>query len=346
VFVSDRQSKRVRMTEPPKVPELATRRALAATLVLALALAAALAAAAVAGSGQLTLVVEPSAGPAPIYRLITAARHSVELTMYELSDAVAEQDLAADAARGVRVQVILDGGSYDRSLNAPAFSYLASHGVEVRWASGEFDLTHEKSVVIDATSAAIMTLNLQSRYYSSTRDFALIDTQPADVRAIAATFAADWVGRPIAAQPGVGDLVWSPGSQAALLRLIDTARSSLRVEAEEMDSTPIEDALVAAARRGVAVRLVMSADPSYSAALAALRAAGVAVRRYAPSAALYIHAKLIEADGARLFLGSENFSTASLEYNRELGVETTIPAVVAGVQATFDRDFAGGQPLG
>jgi phosphatidylserine/phosphatidylglycerophosphate/cardiolipin synthase-like enzyme len=216
----------------------------------------------------------------------------------------------------------------------------------VRWASGEFDLTHEKSVVIDATSAAIMTLNLQSRYYSSTRDFALIDTQPADIRAIATTFAADWVGRPIAAQPGVGDLVWSPGSQAALLRLIDTARSSLRVEAEEMDSTPIEDALAAAARRGVAVRLVMSADPSYSAALAALRAAGVAVRRYAPSAALYIHAKLIEADGARLFLGSENFSTASLEYNRELGVETTIPAVVAGVQATFDRDFAGGQPLG
>ncbi len=38
------------------------------------------------------------------------------------------------------------------------------------------------------------------------------------------------------------------------------------------------------------------------------------------SSALYIHAKVIDVDGAKAFLGSENFSTASLEYNRELGV--------------------------
>ncbi len=316
-----------------------------AGLALALALTAAIATPAAGGTGGLALVIEPAAGPAPLYRLITSARHSVEMTIYELSDATAEQDLAADAARGVRVQVILDGGSYDRSLNQPAYSYLAAHRVAVRWAPAEFDLTHEKAIVVDDATAAIMTLNLQSRYYSSTRDLAVIDTQPADVRAIAATFAADWAGRPIAAQPGAGDLVWSPGSQPALLSLIEGARQSLRIEAEEMDSTAIEQALAAAARRGVAVKLVMTSDPEYAAALRALTAAGVQVRLYAPSAPLYIHAKLIEADGARVFVGSENFSTASLVYNRELGIETTNPAVLDGVQATFDQDFAHGAPL-
>jgi cardiolipin synthase len=335
VFAAARQAR-------DRSPVRPTGAAATAALVLAFAAAVAVPAAAGAGAGSLTLVTEPDAGSAPIYRLIGSARQRVAITMYELADAVAEHDLVADAARGVRVQVILDGNSYDRSLNQPAFSYLAGHGVSVRWASARFDLTHEKAIVIDASAAAVMTLNLQSRYSSSTRDFALIDSQPADVRAIAATFDADWAGRPIPAQPGTGDLVWSPGSQPALLQLIGSARTSLCVEAEEMDSTAVEDALAGAARRGVSVKLVMTADSDYAAALSALAAAGVQVRLYAPDAPLYIHAKLIEADGARVFLGSENFSTASLSYNRELGIETANRTVLASVQATFDRDFAGG----
>lgn len=309
------------------------------------ALAAAVAVPAAAGGG-LTVLVEPAAGIAPIYRLIASARHSVEMTMYECADATAQQALAADAARGVRVQVILDGGSYDRSLNQPAFSYLASHRVAVRWAAREFDLTHEKAIVVDGATAAVMTLNLESRYYSSTRDFALIDTQPADVRAIAATFAADWAGRPIAPQAGGGDLLWSPGAQAALLSLIGGARRRVDVENEEMASSAIADALAAAARRGVAVRVVMTANSEYASVLRSLAGAGVRVRLYPDtSAALYIHAKLVLADGARAFVGSQNFSTTSLQYNRELGVVSVAPLVIAPLQATFNADFAGASAL-
>jgi phosphatidylserine/phosphatidylglycerophosphate/cardiolipin synthase-like enzyme len=317
---------------------------LAAAVLVALASAAALPGTAAAGGG-LQLLVEPEAGIAPIYRLIDGARQSLQMTMYELADGDAEQDLAADAARGVRVQVILDGSSYDRSLNQPAFDYLAAHHVAVRWAAREFDITHEKAIVIDATTAVVMTLNLESRYYASTRDFALIDTQPADVRAIAATFAADWVGRPIAPQPGSGDLLWSPGAQAAILGLIDGARHSLDVENEELDSTPVEDALAAAARRGVRVRLVMTLSERWVRALATLAKAGVQERAYPASAPLYIHAKLIVVDGARAFIGSQNFSTASLQYNRELGVVTSEAPVLAGAEGTFVLDFAGGERI-
>jgi cardiolipin synthase len=55
-----------------------------------------------------TLVTEPQAGYAPIYNLITSAKTSLDMTMYELTDTTAETDLAADAARGVNVRVILD----------------------------------------------------------------------------------------------------------------------------------------------------------------------------------------------------------------------------------------------
>ena len=52
---------------------------------------------------------------------------------------------------------------------------------------------------------------------------------------------------------------------------------------------------------------------------------------------MYIHAKAIGADagrpGQQVLVGSQNFSVASLGYNRELGVITTDPAVVAALGA-------------
>jgi phosphatidylserine/phosphatidylglycerophosphate/cardiolipin synthase-like enzyme len=63
---------------------------------------------------------------------------------------------------------------------------------------------------------------------------------------------------------------------------------------------------------------------------------------------LYIHAKAVVADAGRsdqqVFVGSENFSKASLDYNRELGIRTTNKAVIATVGATLGADYAGAKP--
>jgi phosphatidylserine/phosphatidylglycerophosphate/cardiolipin synthase-like enzyme len=296
-------------------------------------------------AGHLVLVTEPANGPQPLYALIGSARHSLSLVMYELGDPVAEADLVADVRRGVRVRVILDGGSYDRALNRPAFRVLVRGGVRVRWAPREFTLTHEKAIIVDSREVAIMTLNLTSRYYATSRDFAVLDSQPADVHAIAATFSADWRAAPLTPTSGSGDLLWSPGAQASLLALINSASTSIDVEAEEMDNAAIEAALEAAARRGVAVQIVMTADSSWDDAFSALTAAGAQVRLYPANASLYIHAKLILVDGARLFLGSQNLSVASLTYNRELGIVTADEALIEALTPTFQSDFAGGQPF-
>src|ERR1700722_9748593 len=45
-------------------------------------------------SGTLRVLAEPKAGVGVIYKLITGAKSSVELTMYELRDTTAESDLA------------------------------------------------------------------------------------------------------------------------------------------------------------------------------------------------------------------------------------------------------------
>jgi phosphatidylserine/phosphatidylglycerophosphate/cardiolipin synthase-like enzyme len=300
-----------------------------------------------AGGAGLTVLTEPQAGIGPVYRLLTSARHSVDLTMYELRDPTAEADLAADAARRVDVRVILDR-HLEESRNRSAYDYLAAHHVHVTWAP-DGTTYHQKTLTIDNATSMIMTLNLVSEDYAGTRDFAVTDTRRQDVAAIVATFNADFAGRKITPPDGTG-LVWSPtNSESSMLAVIHAARHSLAVENEEMGEGAITSALAAAARRGVDVTVTMTRDSEWYTAFSELARAGVHIRLYPDSSrALYIHAKAIVADagrpGQQVLVGSENFSVASLGYNRELGLRTASRAVVAAIGATLARDYAGATP--
>jgi cardiolipin synthase A/B len=301
------------------------------------------AAAMAAASGPpLQLVVEPQAGNAPFLAMIDAARHSVELTMYELYDTQIEAALAGAARRGVDVRVLLNGGYYSErwSDNAGAFAYLKSRGVDVRYTPAYFALTHQKTLTVDGDESAVMTLNFDGGY-ATTRDFAVLDRQPADVRAIVSAFDADWSGRQITPLSGSGDLVWSPGAESAVLALIGSARFSIDVENEEMDYQPATEALCAAARRGVEVEVVMSYESEWKRALSQLSACGAKVRLYYGQR-YYIHAKLLLVDGRTALISSQNLSTTSLEYNRELGIEVRSGVVVSQLRRDFASDYEGG----
>ena len=297
-----------------------------------------------AAAGALSLVVEPDAGLAPVYALLRSAHHSVDLEIYELEDDQATAILAADARRGVHVRVVLDA-HFVGHYNEPAYAYLRAHGVAVRWAPTQFAVTHEKAVVVDGRTAAVMTMNLTARYYSMSREFVVIDHRRPDVAAIEATFANDWAGGGLPPS-SPADLVWSPGAQDALVALISSARHQVLTENEEMSDAAVTGALQAAARRGVRVEVVMTRQSDWASAFSALARTGVAVRTYAYSAPLYIHAKAIVVDPgtsrARVFVGSQNFSVASLLYDRELGLITSSTALVDRIAAVIRADGAGG----
>ena len=303
-----------------------------------------------AGSSGVTragpLIVEPGAGFSPVYSLINGARHSINVTMYEFSDTTAEHDLAAAAKRGVRVRVILDRRA--RSVNSGAYSYLGSHQVKVTWSSRDYRYTHQKTMIIDGAKAVIMTANLTSRYYGTSRDFLVVDTERADVSAITAVFDADFAGK--AVRPGDGsDLVWSPtDSQDRLLSLINGATSSLRIYSEEMGDRTVENALIKAAKRGVDVQVCGENESGeYDSAFAKLARAGIRISYYSSSTGFYIHGKVVEADygtdHGKIFIGSENFSSTSLNQNRELGLIISSHPVMSAIAGTFASDFRNGK---
>jgi cardiolipin synthase A/B len=288
---------------------------------------------------------EPESGYGFIDSAITHAHTSIDLSMYELSDPTIESDLIARARAGVDVRVILNSAYDGPSENAAAAATLRSGSVHVVWAPSN-QIFHAKYLVIDDTTAYIGTGNFVPADYSSTRDFWVSDSRPSDVSAIVATFGSDFAGGSATRQ--AGGLVWSPGSTETLITLIDSAHHSVLVENEEMDSVPIESALMSAVHRGVDVEVAMTEDSEWTSALDRLAAAGVHVRLLSESQ-IYIHAKVIcvdcVGDAGTVFLGSENFSTASLSYNRELGVITSTGAAVGAVRRAVNADFAQGTPL-
>src|SRR5690242_16938983 len=270
------------------------------------------------------------------------------MTMYTIQDTTAEDDLAAAAKRGVNVRVILDR-HLEKKFYTASYGFLSSRGVHVTWAPAGTTY-HQKTLTVDDKTSAIMTANLNSEDYPTTRDFLVIDTSKADVAAVVATFNADFAHKKVTPPEGA-DLVWSPtNSQAAILAVINSAKHTLAVENEEMDDDVITSALEAAARRGVSVEITMTAESDWNSAFSALVKAGAHVRTYKDSTkVIYIHAKAVVADAGssaeQMYVGSENFSSASLRHNRELGIRTTNKPVIAAVAAVLAADYAGATPF-
>ena len=293
---------------------------------------------------NLTLVVEPADQYGSVYQMIRDARHSLDMTMYELVDPQIVTLLTAADHRGVAVRVLLDYAGSGASVNRDAYNQLSAAGVPVRWAPNSV-LFHQKTLTADKLVSAIMTGNLTASSYPTTRDVVVFDRSPTAVSSIEQVFMRDWDGDggSTSRVPTVAGLVWSPGARTTLVGLIDSAHTTLAVENEEMAAPSIISALKAASKRGVRVTVTMTYSPTWTAAWTRLTRAGVEVATYPDTpSALYIHAKVIVVDDFTAFVGSQNFSNASLGYNRELGLITSDPAVVGPMSQTLAADFAGG----
>lgn len=293
-----------------------------------------------------TLVTLPDDGLMPIYDLLTSARKTIDMTMYELIDPTITSILTQAVTAGVAVRVILDQNN-EKTRNMPAFDTLTAGGVAVHWANPVYACTHQKTITVDSKTSAIMTLNLTTEDYPTTRDFAVITKNAAAIKAIETTFNADFTDAAITPPTG-SNLVWSPtNARAALLGVINGATKSLLISQEEMADTGVETAIEAALKRGVAVTMVQeNLTGSYTAILQTFKADGANVATYSSRTGYYIHAKTVLADygtaQAKLFLGSENVSAPSLDKNRELGLIFSDKTCMDGVYAAITADYNNG----
>ncbi|WP_042427159.1 phospholipase D-like domain-containing protein [Streptacidiphilus anmyonensis] len=281
-----------------------------------------------------------------IYNFINSATKTLDMTMYELSDTTAVNDLIARKKAGVTVRVILD--EKETSTNSSAYSALKSAGVGVVYSSTSYVYTHQKTITVDGATSLVLTGNLTSKYYSTSRDYGVLDNDANDVAAIEKVFNADYAHTSVT--PGDGDnLLWSPtDAQTRLLSVINGATKTLDVEEEEFSDSAVVNAIAARAKAGVKVRVVLETPGSYSSEVSQIKSAGGTVVGYSSSTGFYIHAKAIVADYGlstqKVEAGSMNITSNSLGNNRELGIILTDSGVAGTIETAFNSDYAGGTP--
>ncbi len=305
---------------------------------------------ATSGAMGVQLFVEPAAGETPILHAIEAAQTSVWVEVYLLTDANVIHALEDAAQQGVDVRVLLEPNPYGSGATSPAqtLQELQAAGVQAKGADPAFHYTHEKALIIDGATLFILTANLTKSglggtSYAANREYGVIDTTAADVAEATSIFQADWQRTtPTLTDP---NLIVSPvNARARLEAFIAGAHATLLVEDEEMLDTQSEDALIAAAQRGVNVEVILPAPAGSSSSadsdVTRLLHGGAHVRYIA---IVYMHAKMLLADDQLAFVGSENFSATSLDDNRELGIMIADPAVLATLNQTFQQDWSSAQ---
>jgi cardiolipin synthase A/B len=256
--------------------------------------------------------------------------------------------LAEDAQRGVDVRVLLEAHPFGGDVVSPqrTIDTLALSGIQAKLANPAYTYTHAKMLIVDNATLYVLTANLSrsglgGSSLARNREFGVIDTHAEDVAEAQAIFHADWNRTRPALHDG--NMVVSPvNARTKIMALLANVRASLLIEDEKMFDPAAESALIAAAHRGVAVRLILP-DASMIAASAAARLTSDGVRIEYVSAP-YSHAQVIVADGRLAFVGSENFSPTSLDQNREVGLLLADALALATIAATFERDWAVGEP--
>jgi cardiolipin synthase len=199
-----------------------------------------------------SLIVLPEDSPKPILDAIHRSSKALRIKMFLLSDPTLLNALIGAHHRGVHVRVMLNPVRRNGEVeNEESRRLLSAAGVEVIDSNPAFDLTHEKSLIVDETEALVQSLNWQTKNLISTRDFAVLTTQRDEVQEIVECFEADW-NRVNFTRRERSNVIWCTGSgRERLAEFIDRAAHNLFVENERYQDPVIIERLVRAKRRGV-----------------------------------------------------------------------------------------------
>ena len=298
-----------------------------------------------------SLIVMPDDSAKPILDAINAASKSLRVKMFLFSDPSLLKAVMDAQSRGVNVRVMLNPARRDgESENKDTHKKLVAAGIKVMDSNPEYDVTHEKSMVVDDTTAFVKSLNWETKNITETRDYAIVTSHAHEVAEIIQCFEADWHRKSF-----VGDekshLIWCCGNgRERIAKFIDEAKDSIFVQNERYQDAVIIERLVRAARRGVKVH-VMARPPhklkkeKLVEAVGGMRImedVGIKIHKLKH---LKLHAKMLLADHARAIVGSINLAPGSFDSRRELAIEVDDEDVVKRLSEIAHHDWKHSHPL-
>lgn len=332
-------------------------------------------------AGNRAVLLENGDGFFPdMLQAIAGAQRSVNLESYLFSDGVIPsafaRALAERATAGVEVRVLVDG--VGGRLGASLTETMRAAGAQVRvykpirlfsiFRLG--DRTHRRLLIIDGRIGYCGGWGIDDRWRGAARSPGewrelTVRLEGPVVRQMQRIFMEDWVHttgevlhgeRHFPVVPAAGEVLAqaiasSRTDQSSMSKLmlymgIQAARERIWIaSAYFVPDRQIRRALVHAAQRGVAVRVVVPGPhvdipPVRRASrfyYGELLAGGVQIYEYQPT---MMHTKAMVVDGVWTSIGSVNFSNRSMKKNAEANVIIYDRSFAATVEGAIERDIA------
>jgi len=298
-----------------------------------------------------SLIVMPDDSAKPILDAIEAATKSLRVKMFIFSDPALLKAVIDARARGLKVRVMLNPARRDgESENDKSRKQLEAGGVELMDGNPTYEVTHEKSMVVDDKTAVVHSLNWETKNLTETRDYAIITSHAHEVGEIIECFDSDWE-RKAFKEDEKCHLNWCCGNgRERIAQFIDDAKQSLLLQNERYQDAVIIERLVRAAGRGVKVH-VMARPPhklkkgklvESVGGMRTMEDVGIKIHKLKH---LKLHAKMLLADHARAIVGSINLAPGTFDSRRELAIEVRDDDVIERLMQIAHADWKNSHPL-
>ena len=296
------------------------------------------------------LIVMPDDTIAPLLEAIGNARQSLRIKMFSLSEPRVLDALLKAHKRKVNIRVLLNPARRNGEIqNRGSRQVLLEAGIDILDTNPSFAVTHEKSMVIDDSTAWIGSLNWDPVNFEKERDFAVVSDNRDEVAEVIECFDADWSRQRFEPREA-SRLVWCPGGRDKVAAFIDQAKHSLFIQNERFQDALIVEHLVRAKLRGVRVHVMTRLSHSLRGKklveglgdLRIMRDVGIGVRKVKHQR---LHAKVLLADKSRAVVGSINLSASSFDDRRELAIQVTDAEVVKRLVQVIHGDWDNSREL-
>ena len=287
--------------------------------------------------------------------LIENAQENIDIEAYFMNkytegplDAIYDA-LYEAVARGVKIRILIDNEGYCDERNF-MMELDGNENIEVRPSSKPM---HSKVIIVDQEAVYVGSANWSWSAMQNNREIGVVLRGQEIARAFAAIFESGWSNgeNQIDFENGwnlewiypvvtpISTPTWVAKTEDTIIGLINSAQNTIQVSAYVFTGSPatIPNAVIDAASRGINVQIIIDAD----------------YRGYLPDSVNYEpniqikavniggaeHSKVVIIDSKKAYVGSANWTNASMRGRREIGIFFEDQTLASALQEIFNKDW-------
>lgn len=284
-----------------------------------------------------TLIISPYGAKQKLIELLSEAKYTIRIRIYQLDDPNIIQLLRNKAYLGVSVYIIVENAVYgDEEGGGYEDLQEDLQGSNIHLQTDEHlgtNFMHAKTILIDDTTYIISTANMTYPSFFMNREYRFVGHDTGTVESLIRMFHQDRENSPSSGSVILPEAlrICPYNCREQVMDMLDAATTAIRIEAQYLEDDAIQAKLEEKIAQGTEVDLLrgkyQNRDTLWD-----------IVNNSRFLADPNIHAKNILIDDEFLYIGSMNLSTNAIENNREIGIVVADPSVVSKFNHQFDLD--------